>query len=327
MSTTSSTSISKEENGSDNGGGGTFNPSPRSEWELISQGAEARVWKLQLLQQQKDDEEGDPSAPSNDDDDDGKDDDNTISNEPTTIICKERFSKAYRHPDLDAKLTKSRCRSEARILERCCAQKSEDDKVRVPRVLRVSPPSLYLEYLDGPNVKAYLQDAAAEANQVSSSGAAVDQDGDVTMKSTIDYLKLAKNIGRIVGSLHSIGIVHGDLTTSNMILLQENNHRHHQQRQQQRQQQNDEYELTIIDFGLAKSTFSVEEQAVDLYVLERALQSTHPELPSSFLDEVLDSYSTIVSKAATSTKGKNTQTALQRLEQVRLRGRKRECFG
>lgn len=304
--TTSSTSISKEDNGSDNGGVvGNFNPSPRSEWKLISQGAEARVWKLQLMQQQRD--EGDSSSSPNDDDD------NTTSEPTTIIICKERFSKAYRHPDLDAKLTKSRCRSEARILERC-AQKSSED-IRVPKVIRVSPPSLYLEYLDGPNVKSYLQDAAAK--QMTS---VVDQDGDVTMNSTIiDYSKLAKNIGSMVGSLHSIGIVHGDLTTSNMILLMENN-------PQQKEEEN-EYKLTIIDFGLAKSTFSVEEQAVDLYVLERALQSTHPELPSDFLDEVLDAYSTTVTQAATSTNSKNTQTALQRLEQVRLRGRKRECFG
>ena len=288
MSTTTS---SRSDNGGGGGGTGNFNISPRSEWKLISQGAEARVWKLHLLQQQ--------------DDDDDDDNNNNSNSEPTTIICKERFSKAYRHPDLDAKLTKSRCRSEARILERC-AQKSreygpqDDDSpplsytpthadliLRVPEVIRISPPSLYLEYLDGPNVKSYLQDAAA---------AVVDQDGDVTMKSTIiDYSKLAKNIGRTVGSLHSIGIVHGDLTTSNMILLMKDT-------KQQQPQKEKEYQLSIIDFGLAKSSLSVEEQAVDLYVLERALQSTHPELPSNFLDEVLEAYSTQVTDAYTSSK-------------------------
>jgi TP53 regulating kinase-like protein len=79
----------------------------------------------------------------------------------------------------------------------------------------------------------------------------------------------------------------------------------------------------LIDFGLSKSTTSVEEQAVDLYVLERALLSTHPDLPEHFFDKVLESYASVANKASE----KVSQSTLQRLEQVRQRGRKRECFG
>mmetsp|Transcript_17244 Transcript_17244/g.38174 ORF Transcript_17244/g.38174 Transcript_17244/m.38174 type:complete len:117 (+) Transcript_17244:1-351(+) len=80
--------------------------------------------------------------------------------------------------------------------------------------------------------------------------------------------------------------------------------------------------LVLIDFGLAgtagsKGGVSHEERAVDLYVLERAFQATHPG-SADLVREVMRSY-----------KGRcNTSDAvLQRLAQVRMRGRKRECFG
>ena len=94
-----------------------------------------------------------------------------------------------------------------------------------------------------------------------------------------------------------------------------------------------------MDFGLAKSSSSIEEQAVDLYVLERALESTHPNLRPEFLEQLLHTYGTttttrISTSTSTNIEGqrehttkKSSQTTLDRLEQVRMRGRKRECFG
>ena len=76
--------------------------------------------------------------------------------------------------------------------------------------------------------------------------------------------------------------------------------------------------LILIDFGLARVSNNPEELAVDLYVLERALISTHPELSFQFVEHMLAAYK------ATSTK---SHQVLHRLGQVRLRGRKRECFG
>lgn len=84
----------------------------------------------------------------------------------------------------------------------------------------------------------------------------------------------------------------------------------------------------MIDFGLAKNTESAEERAVDLYVLERALISTHPTLPETFLETVMVAYEKAASGAVGG--GSNAakcQATLTRLEQVRQRGRKRECFG
>lgn len=250
-----------------------FQPMPRDEWELLSQGAEAKIWKLSAT--------GVP---------------HTDADSTTIIICKERFSKAYRHPDLDERLTKSRCRSEAKILEKC-AKKSD---VRVPAVIRVEPPLLYMEFLEGLNLKTYLLDNEN--------------------KSRISYPILAKMMGETIGKVHNLGVVHGDLTTSNMILIENGS---------QNESADTSFQLVMIDFGLAKSSSSVEEQAVDLYVLERALESTHPDLPENFLDMILDAYSmTTTSNNDSQKSGKqNQQSTLQRLEQVRQRGRKRECFG
>lgn len=223
-------------------------------WRLISQGAEARVWKI-------------PQGTCE-----------FIFE--CDAIAKERFSKSYRHPVLDERLTKQRCRAEARILAKC----RDKGKMDVPAVLRVEPPVLYLEYLPGKPLRHILEDLLHESSSKSQEIVSV----------------LAKEMGRIVGRLHNLGIVHGDLTTSNMML------------------KNDYRSIILIDFGLAKNTESAEERAVDLYVLERALSSTHPSLPDNFWKSTLAAYSAESNKA---------DATLQRLEQVRQRGRKRECFG
>mmetsp|Transcript_23506 Transcript_23506/g.55706 ORF Transcript_23506/g.55706 Transcript_23506/m.55706 type:complete len:411 (-) Transcript_23506:114-1346(-) len=338
---------------------------PKSEWTLISQGAEARVWKIRLDSQQQQQQE---------------------HQHQKYVVCKERFSKSYRHPDLDARLTKSRCRSEAKILEKCSAgkggkgnanaaannnnnnnnnksrkkaktttgttaesttttttksqssttteqeQELQQQKIRVPRVVRVSPPSLFLEYIDGPSVKEYLQKKNSRMQlQQEKQRQQDDQSGSNT---NISLEELAKNIGQVVGRIHNLGIIHGDLTTSNIMMIFDND-------DDCNIKTNGSYELCPIDFGLAKSTSSIEEQAVDLYVLERALESTHPDLPDTFFGQVLKSYEqqttttnpTDIDNAtpntATTKKKKTggTQSTLDRLEQVRMRGRKRECFG
>jgi TP53 regulating kinase and related kinases len=240
----------------------SLRPVPKEQWELLSQGAEARVWKLAAN-----------GVPGN--------------SEDQTIICKERFSKAYRHPDLDERLTKSRCRGEARALEKC-AKKSD---IRVPRVFKVEPPVLYMEYVCGTSLKSYLLETESDDR--------------------LPYSELAHKMGEVLGKLHNLGLIHGDLTTSNILVLEEGRM----------------FQLVLIDFGLAKSTCSVEEQAVDLYVLERALQSTHPELPENFLDMILESYVAVTSGDSMKATKPHHQSTLNRLEQVRLRGRKRECFG
>ena len=71
--------------------------------------------------------------------------------------------------------------------------------------------------------------------------------------------KIARAIGHSIGQMHEAGVVHGDLTTSNMMI------------------KNDaDSSIVFIDFGLASTQPNIEDNAVDLYVLERAFISTHP---------------------------------------------------
>eukprot|EP01060_Flectonema_neradi_P040354 TRINITY_DN9157_c0_g1_i1.p1 TRINITY_DN9157_c0_g1~~TRINITY_DN9157_c0_g1_i1.p1 ORF type:complete len:231 (+),score=42.83 TRINITY_DN9157_c0_g1_i1:78-770(+) len=110
--------------------------------------------------------------------------------------------------------------------------------------------------------------------------------------------KLAEQSGVALAKLHSADMVHGDLTTSN-IFVSENG------------------EIYLIDFGLSSQSTFPEDHAVDLYVFERAVLSTHPG-EDEFTEVAIKSYKKAAKKGA--------QT-MERLEKVRARGRKRSMVG
>ncbi|CAN6439697.1 unnamed protein product [Victoria cruziana] len=110
---------------------------------------------------------------------------------------------------------------------------------------------------------------------------------------------IATQIGDAIGKLHDGGIAHGDLTTSNMILRSSNN------------------QLVLIDFGLSFISTLPEDKAVDLYVLERALVSMHSSC-GDVMDKILDAYRK---------SSKQWSSTLNKLAQVRQRGRKRTMVG
>ena len=121
-----------------------------------------------------------------------------------------------------------------------------------------------------------------------------------------DPTKLARSllekIGVVVGKLHQGDIIHGDLTTSNFLVHGTEGH------------------IVAIDFGLVKESTNAEERAVDLYVLERAVASSHPLLNLNVEDIIAAGYLKGIDLA----KGGAT---LQRLALVRARGRKRSMIG
>jgi TP53 regulating kinase-like protein len=148
---------------------------------------------------------------------------------------------------------------------------------------------------------------------------------------------LMRRIGAAVGKLHSVGVVHGDLTTSNMMLrpvapVVEDSTTTANQKEEEEEAQADtpqpppqptsssslRGEIVLIDFGLAQQTTQEEDRAVDLYVLERAFGSTHPREEGMF-GEVLEGYREAFPKGAKGT--------LRRLEDVRMRGRKKSMIG
>lgn len=128
-------------------------------------------------------------------------------------------------------------------------------------------------------------------------------------------LLLMQRIGAAVGRMHAIGVVHGDLTTSNLMLRPVS--REGPNGESQPQENLLDGEIVLIDFGLASQSTQDEDRAVDLYVLERAFGSTHPRAEGLF-SEVLGAY-------GRSFKGANV--VLKRLEDVRMRGRKRSMLG
>ncbi|KPP72129.1 TP53-regulating kinase-like, partial [Scleropages formosus] len=114
---------------------------------------------------------------------------------------------------------------------------------------------------------------------------------------------LAGKIGQILARMHDEDVIHGDLTTSNMLL--------------RGRPESGEPDLVLIDFGLSYASALPEDKGVDLYVLEKAFLSTHPNTEALF-DALLKSY-TAASKKSSAVIGK--------LNEVRLRGRKRSMVG
>lgn len=209
-----------------------------------------------------------------------------------TCLLKIRFSKTYRHPVLDERLTKHRICVEARLLYKCYK-----GGVSCPSIyfIDIKKGELWTEWIEGKTVKDKL----------------IEWENNIDMyKQT--YKSIMESIGHHIGMMHQLDVVHGDLTTSNIMV-----------RSQSQEQclpltkltQNDE--IVIIDFGLGYVTKMVEDKAVDLYVLEKTFQSTHSQ--SDFMFKyILDSYSK---------SWKGAKQVLKRLEEVRIRGRKRNMIG
>lgn len=122
--------------------------------------------------------------------------------------------------------------------------------------------------------------------------------------SNAELRPLVEKIGHLLSEMHDSNIIHGDLTTSNMLLKRKDS----------------DYDLILIDFGLSSFDASAEDKGVDLYVLERAFLSSHPNTQELF-KHLLDSYQQH-SKFSQSCK-----ETMAKLEEVRLRGRKRTMVG
>ena len=75
-------------------------------------------------------------------------------------VVKERFSKKYRHPDLDVKLTKERVKAEARALVKC-----KKFGVRTPTLYLADDEFLVMEYLEYPTARDYIRQVLLDTTQ------------------------------------------------------------------------------------------------------------------------------------------------------------------
>jgi len=180
-------------------------------------------------------------------------------------VMKERLSKSYRLPQIDAALRKFRTRREAKVLN-----KLQEMNFPAPQLHEFCDKrmSIFMDFIPGEKLVDLLQ------------------------QDNIHFL--AKQIGKKISQLHQKHIIHGDLTTSNMI------------------QHQDTKELHFIDFGLSFFSERAEDKAVDLFLLDRALESKHYQLYPEIFNQVLASYVENNPQA---------QTILNRFQKVKARGR------
>ncbi|KAI9759785.1 MAG: hypothetical protein M4579_002084 [Chaenotheca gracillima] len=268
-------------------------------------------------------------------------------------VLKHRPRKPYRHPTLDARLTRHRILSEARVLAKlrrdsACAP-SEDDAVDVPALWAADWEAgwLMMEYVRGGTVRERLGSwKAARGGPRDRSGAEGDVgDTDVTVngwapheEAATEVRTLLWRVGQAVGRLHKAGVVHGDLTTGNMLI-------------RDAEAEGDlepgdvsaslDGPITLIDFGLAAQVVQEEDRAVDLYVLERALGSSHPGLEEWFDPVLMLGYAAGLGggdgrggKHGPKVEGESpgmsspqVKAVRRKLDEVRKRGRKRSMLG
>eukprot|EP00186_Timspurckia_oligopyrenoides_P000696 CAMPEP_0182452404 /NCGR_PEP_ID=MMETSP1172-20130603/44230_1 /TAXON_ID=708627 /ORGANISM="Timspurckia oligopyrenoides, Strain CCMP3278" /LENGTH=238 /DNA_ID=CAMNT_0024650233 /DNA_START=1 /DNA_END=717 /DNA_ORIENTATION=+ len=212
-------------------------------------------------------------------------------------ICKQRFHKKYRHPELDEKLTVRRMTSEVRIMLRA---RKLGIKTPIIYYVHKSSASIYMEYLlpdKWISLNAYL--VQNESSFLESSE---------TLEENPKLISIARSLSLLLATLHSGDVIHGDLTTSNIMVSPSGDGFITEQSQ-----------LCLIDFGLSSQSTSDEDKAVDLYVLERAIESTHALISEPLIASILKFYEGELSS--------KQRSILTRLNEVRLRGRKREMIG
>jgi len=177
-------------------------------------------------------------------------------------INKHRVKKGYRYLDLDNKLRKSRTKSEAKIIEKL------KNIINVPKIIKIDNENfqIIMEYISGQKLSDNLE--------------------------KLDYEKISKQIGESLTKLHNQDIIHGDLTTSNMIY---------------NKQQNKTY---FIDFGLGFYSKKVEDKAVDLHLLQQALNAKHYKIAEKCFKIILKNY-----------KPKMAKLIIERISVIESRGR------
>ncbi|CAH0547189.1 unnamed protein product [Brassicogethes aeneus] len=206
-------------------------------------------------------------------------------------IAKERFEKKYRVRALDTQLTKERIKAECRAIVKC-------------KAAGILTPTLYLADMKRKIIfMEYLEHSMTAKDFVESTGLS-----DITKDFSI-------KLGNILARLHSNNIVHGDLTSSNILLVNKNNISAFEVLEN--------FNIALIDFGLASTDASTEDKGVDLYVLERALLSTHEAAEFMFL-HILEGYKAYY---ASIKKMHNYKEVFLKYEDVRARGRKRTMIG
>ena len=162
------------------------------------------------------------------------------------FVIKDRIKKSYRIPELDNKIRKRRTKSETKLLLKASqiisspvpltnnARERANTKIKMP-------------FIDGKKLSEHLDKFPLTKQK-----------------------QICKQIGESIAKLHEQNIIHGDLTTSNMILQKD--------------------KIYFIDFGLGFISRKIEDKAVDIHLLKQALEAKHFQNWKTLYKEVEKGY-------------------------------------
>jgi Kae1-associated kinase Bud32 len=178
-------------------------------------------------------------------------------------VVKHRVKKSYRLAEIDERLRKFRTRREAKVFE------ALQDKILIPALLHYSDETMKIEmgFVNGKKLRDILSRKNAK--------------------------KFCYEVGEKIGLMHASNVIHGDLTTSNMIL-------------------SGDKKIYFIDFGLSFFSNKAEDKAVDLHLLRQTLESKHHTIWRECFDAAVRGYKKTCPAAG---------DVLKRFEKVESRGR------
>ncbi len=159
------------------------------------------------------------------------------------VVEKRRCNKRYRIKEIDNFLIAFRTREEVKLM---IAARKQGVSVPIIYDVDIVQGIITMEYIRGQRIKD-IYNTLPEGNRQ----------------------RLCQNIGQHIAKLHNADIIHGDITTSNMILLEDT--------------------VYFIDFGLGEINPDVEAKGVDLHVLMEAMESTHSRYSHDFR-YIMDGY-------------------------------------
>jgi Kae1-associated kinase Bud32 len=192
-------------------------------------------------------------------------------------LFKVRVEKAYRHPALDERIRLERTVNEARVMASLLL-----GGLPVPRLYEVDVKDhcIVMEHVAGTRLKDVIPSIEGRLGAI------------------------FKEIGRHVSKMHEMGIIHGDLTTSNII--------------HEETPGNGRSKLTFIDFGLSMHSLSVEDKAVDIHLFKRVITSTHADHFEHIFPPFLQGYGKYLEESGSAEK---FDEIMKRMEKIATRGR------
>lgn len=185
------------------------------------------------------------------------------------VVLKKRLPKEYRPVKLDEQIRTYRTVHESQLMH-----EAKEAGVPTPKIflIDVKNTTIIMEFIEGKQIKLLLNDL-----------------------SEIERRNLCFGIGQLIAKLHKKGVIHGDLTTSNMIM-------------------NAHGKVFFVDFGLGEKSEELEARGVDLHLMKRALESTHYQFAESCYKSVIDGYGSLLSS-------KELQNILEKIKEIERRGR------